>query len=917
MKRTLLASLLAPLLIGAVHTTKAADIFREDFSSYAEGTRPTEGWTWAAPGANINEQAVRATTNAFGETVNALRIHHDFDGAGGEDSKKFGGFVAQIGEEISDEAIIFTTRVRFNEKLGSQDLGFSLLTAAGQIGPYIRFIDDARVLQTELQGIAVYNGSNPLPLISGIRYGDWYEIRITTVPSSGRYSIRIRNLNTSEAGQSGSYTDLRFFGTVGPLNRISLGRAGTFPQVDMDFEMLAVEDTVIFGEDFESYAEGMRPEEGWVFSAPGANIADQNVRETVNAAGEATKALRILHDYDGAGGENSRNFGGFTAELGQEISSEPIIFSTRVRFNEELGSQDVALSLLSASSQIGPYIRFIDGGSGDLVSGIAVNHGTVSSLLVSPLLFGTWYELTIRTVPDTGTYSIEIVNLESEEEGQSGSQSGLAYFAGTPLSFNRISLGRARTFPQVDMFFDEFRVTYDLSPPSTEPVNLTVDVRGQGAVLRDPDLEIYQPGSDVILTAVPAAGYVFLNWGGEATGTQNPLTLTMNSDREVVATFIERALAESDYLVWETFESYEPGTAPTHPGDRTLAHWVFSSPTPDTEVTVVESSSTDGLGDNGKTMRLFRPTSVGASIELAARRTFEVVRDQELEFSMKVKYNQDLADTTQGIFLRDSASGSTTFGPYLVARPDGYASNSWQLSLPEGATDVMITRMQVGAWYRVDIRTTPSTGLYDISITNLDSPEDPSQNASRTDVPFFHNITKIDTVQISRTGQSFVVDAEYDDITVYLEGSGMDLPPEESGYADWKITHFGAVDHPDAGDLEDPDGDGAPNLIEYALGGNPTIASRSSLPVTEIAENRLALVFSRLNPADVGYSVEAAGELGDWTPIATLAAGATVWSGAAADALLVSEAEGKVTVRDIVEIGDGARRFLRLRIVAP
>src|SRR5690606_20721624 len=117
--------------------------------------------------------------------VNALRILHDFQGVDGENSRNFGGFIAQIGQEISDEEIIFTTRVRFNEQLGSQDLGFSLLTTAGQIGPYIRFIDDARVA-AELQGIAVYNGTNPVPLISGIRYGDWYEIRVTTLPSSGR-----------------------------------------------------------------------------------------------------------------------------------------------------------------------------------------------------------------------------------------------------------------------------------------------------------------------------------------------------------------------------------------------------------------------------------------------------------------------------------------------------------------------------------------------------------------------------------------------------------------------------------------------------------------------------------------------------------------------------------------------------------
>src|SRR5690606_40546826 len=133
-------------------------------------------------------------------------------------------------------------------------------------------------------------------------------------------------------------------------------------------------------------------------------------------------------------------------------------------------------------------------------------------------------------------------------------------------------------------------------------------------------------------------------------------------------------------------------------------------------------------------IRDFHVTGV-QTCALPIYRDFAAVLAEELEFSIKVKYNQDLADTSQGIFLRDGSSGSTTFGPYIVARPDGFFGDSWRLSLPGGATDVLIPRMQVGAWYRIDIKTTPSTGVYDVSITNLDAPDDPSQNASRTDVP--------------------------------------------------------------------------------------------------------------------------------------------------------------------------------------
>ena len=44
-------------------------------------------------------------------------------------------------------------------------------------------------------------------------------------------------------------------------------------------------------------------------------------------------------------------------------------------------------------------------------------------------------------------------------------------------------------------------------------------------------------GSNATLTATPASGYVFSGWTGDASGTDNPLTLLMDADKTVGATF--------------------------------------------------------------------------------------------------------------------------------------------------------------------------------------------------------------------------------------------------------------------------------------------------------------------------------------------------------------------------------------------
>ncbi|WP_408040614.1 InlB B-repeat-containing protein, partial [Tenacibaculum amylolyticum] len=68
-----------------------------------------------------------------------------------------------------------------------------------------------------------------------------------------------------------------------------------------------------------------------------------------------------------------------------------------------------------------------------------------------------------------------------------------------------------------------------------------------GSVTTNPNLTtggVYNDGTSVELTATPDVGYQFDGWSGDATGTTNPLTITMDADKTVTAMFskIQRAL---------------------------------------------------------------------------------------------------------------------------------------------------------------------------------------------------------------------------------------------------------------------------------------------------------------------------------------------------------------------------------------
>ena len=66
---------------------------------------------------------------------------------------------------------------------------------------------------------------------------------------------------------------------------------------------------------------------------------------------------------------------------------------------------------------------------------------------------------------------------------------------------------------------------------------LEVSVEGAGRVTKEPDLPAYEAGSSVRLTAVPDPGSNFAGWSGSASGSANPATIVMDSNKQIVATF--------------------------------------------------------------------------------------------------------------------------------------------------------------------------------------------------------------------------------------------------------------------------------------------------------------------------------------------------------------------------------------------
>lgn len=83
----------------------------------------------------------------------------------------------------------------------------------------------------------------------------------------------------------------------------------------------------------------------------------------------------------------------------------------------------------------------------------------------------------------------------------------------------------------------------------------------------------------------------------------------------------------------------------------------------------------------------------------------------------------------------------------------------------------------------------------------------------------------------------------------------------------WRQIHFGSADATgDAADLADPDRDGLPNLVEYALGLDPTEVDNAAIPAATAANGDWVFNYTRpLNRPDVTFVVEVSTNLSTWT----------------------------------------------------
>jgi hypothetical protein len=133
-------------------------------------------------------------------------------------------------------------------------------------------------------------------------------------------------------------------------------------------------------------------------------------------------------------------------------------------------------------------------------------------------------------VTSSGTFLLIVPSYNADAPGKDGGVDGDT----VEFYVNNTNTGQTAYFETMGA------IEVDLSIGTSQPrYTLTVNVVGDGVVGTSPNQASYLNGTVVTLTASAYQNWTFSGWSGNASGTANPINVSIAGNRAVTATFVQ------------------------------------------------------------------------------------------------------------------------------------------------------------------------------------------------------------------------------------------------------------------------------------------------------------------------------------------------------------------------------------------
>jgi hypothetical protein len=200
---------------------------------------------------------------------------------------------------------------------------------------------------------------------------------------------------------------------------------------------------------------------------------------------------------------------------------------------------------------------------------------------------------------------------------------------------------------------------------------------GKGDVTRNPDLQSYPPGSTVTLIPVHADGTDFVRWSGDASGSANPLVITMDANKNIQANFsadsfqvnVDATISKTPNLLW--YPAGTPVTLTTQPIDG--EHYHFCGWSGDPQVLGIYNFVNPIVVFAERTMNIIANFCPGASFKCNITQPGAPITGNAITKTPNLTYFTPISNGGLGDLVTLTAAASTN--PAIV--PAGYEFKNW------------------------------------------------------------------------------------------------------------------------------------------------------------------------------------------------------------------------------------------------
>jgi uncharacterized repeat protein (TIGR02543 family) len=197
-------------------------------------------------------------------------------------------------------------------------------------------------------------------------------------------------------------------------------------------------------------------------------------------------------------------------------------------------------------------------------------------------------------------------------------------------------------------------------------LTLSVNLPGTGSTTPSPGDHLYCQGSEVIITALPATGYEFVNWSGGAVADANSAStlVYISGNKSVTANF--RAVTVTNYTL--TMQVNQSGWGSTSPA-------VGTSTYPANQVVNISATPAAGYAFVNWTGDVASPNSAATTVTMSTNKTV-TANFQRSQYTLTMEVNQSgwgSTTPTVGTYTYDSGSVVSI----LAEANSGYRFVNW------------------------------------------------------------------------------------------------------------------------------------------------------------------------------------------------------------------------------------------------